>query len=407
MKKTLQGSSLQKKLFHGTRPEIVDNICKENFDWRLSGKNATRYGQGSYFAQNASYSDSYATHKDDFTSRFMFLADVLVGSHVKGDSSMRRPPPKNPSNPTSDLYDSCVDDERKPEIFVVFENDQCYPSYVIEYTAVLRGCGATGGARYRRRYATGIQRSRASASSAATSARASQPSYGSSASSAAVSARASQPSYGSSASSAAVSARASQPSYGSSASSAVVSARASQTSYGSSTSSAVVSARASQPSYGSSASSAVVSARASQTSYGSSTSSAAVSARAPQPSFGSSASIAAVSARASQPSYVSSGVPGSSVYSTSSVGTPSYNTPSSSHTSSPTHQTPRSYGPVSGFSPPSVSASSGAVSGRGPTSSSHTGVDVGQSRIYSRPSTPSSNYPPISTRRDKRKCIVS
>ena len=389
MKKTLQGSSLQKKLFHGTRPEIVDNICKENFDWRLSGKNATRYGQGSYFAQNASYSDSYATHKDDFTSRFMFLADVLVGSHVKGDSSMRRPPPKNPSNPTSDLYDSCVNDERKPKIFVVFENDQCYPSYVIEYTAVLQGYGATGGARYPQRYTTGIQTSRVSSSSAA------------------VSARASQPSFGSSVSSAVVSARASQPSFGSSTSSAVVSARASQPSFGSSVSSAAVSARASQPSFGSSTSSAVVSTRASQTSYGSSTSSAAVSARAPQPSFGSSASIAAVSARASQPSYVSSGVPGSSVYSTSSVGTPSYNTPSSSHTSSPTHQTPRSYGPVSGFSPPSVSASSGAVSGRGPTSSSHTGVDVGQSRIYSRPSTPSSNYPPISTRRDKRKCIVS
>ena len=66
----------------------------------------------------------------------MFLANVLVGSYTKGDSSMRRPPPKDPSNPTSDLFDSCVNDEYKPVIFVVFEMDQCYPSYVIEYVSI-------------------------------------------------------------------------------------------------------------------------------------------------------------------------------------------------------------------------------------------------------------------------------
>ena len=109
MKTKFRGGGLEKKLFHGTRPEIVDNICKENFDWRLYGRNTTVYGQGSYFAQNASYSDSYATDENNFTSRFMFLADVLVGSYVEGDSSMRRPPPKNPYDPTSDLYDSCVE----------------------------------------------------------------------------------------------------------------------------------------------------------------------------------------------------------------------------------------------------------------------------------------------------------
>ena len=296
MEAKFRGGGLEKKLFHGTRPEIVDNICKENFDWRLYGRNATVYGQGSYFAQNASYSDRYATDENNFTSRFMFLADVLVGSYVEGDSSMRRPPPKNPSNPTSDLYDSCVDDERKPKIFVVFDNEQCYPCYVIEYTTLSQVYGAAGGARYPQRYTTGIQTSRASGSSAAVSARASQPSYGSSASSAAASARASRPSYG------------------------------------------------------------------------------------------------------------SSGVSGSSLYSRSPVGTPSYNTPPGANTTSPGHQTPRSYYPVSGFSPPPVGSSSGATPGRGPTSSSHIGADVRQSRSYSRSSTPS---PQPSSREDKPSCIVS
>ena len=123
------------RLFHGTDPHIVEAICKQNFDWRLHGKNATKYGQGSYFALNSSYSDSYA--KEDFnSSKFMFMAKVLVGSYTTGDSGYRRPPPKNPSDPASDLYDSCVDDGSFPTIFVVFDTDQFYPEYIIEYSTV-------------------------------------------------------------------------------------------------------------------------------------------------------------------------------------------------------------------------------------------------------------------------------
>ena len=123
----------EKRLFHGTSPETVEAICKQNFDWRLHGKNATVYGEGSYFALNASYSDAYA--KEDANScRFMFVAKVLVGSYAKGHSSYRRPPQKDPSNPASDLYDSCVDDKSSPTIFVVFDTDQFYPEYIIKYS---------------------------------------------------------------------------------------------------------------------------------------------------------------------------------------------------------------------------------------------------------------------------------
>ena len=123
----------EKRLFHGTSPETVEAICKQNFDWRLHGKNATVYGEGSYFALNASYSDAYA--KEDANScRFMFVAKVLVGSYAMGHSSYRRPPQKDPSNPASDLYDSCVDDKSNPTIFVVFDTDQFYPEYIVKYS---------------------------------------------------------------------------------------------------------------------------------------------------------------------------------------------------------------------------------------------------------------------------------
>ena len=51
----------EKRLFHGTSPDSVEAICKENFDWRLSGTaTGTKYGQGSYFAVKASHSQNYA-----------------------------------------------------------------------------------------------------------------------------------------------------------------------------------------------------------------------------------------------------------------------------------------------------------------------------------------------------------
>ena len=121
----------EKRLFHGTSSSSVEAICKENFDWRLNGKNATVYGQGSYFAVDASYSHGYAK-EDRNGSRFMFLAKVLAGSYTNGESSHLRPPRKQP-NPTSDLYDSCVDHELNPTIFVIFEKNQLYPEYIIQY----------------------------------------------------------------------------------------------------------------------------------------------------------------------------------------------------------------------------------------------------------------------------------
>ena len=109
-----------------TSPENVEAICKQNFDWRLHGK-------GSYSALNSSYSDNYAK-EDSRGSKFVFVAKVLVGSYTTGQSSYRRPPSKEPSNPASDLYDSCVNDMSCPTIFVIFDTDQFYPEYIIKYS---------------------------------------------------------------------------------------------------------------------------------------------------------------------------------------------------------------------------------------------------------------------------------
>ncbi|XP_022810083.1 TCDD-inducible poly [ADP-ribose] polymerase-like isoform X2 [Stylophora pistillata] len=122
----------EKLLFHGTTSDVVDAICTQNFDPGMCGKNGTQYGHGCYFAVDASYSNNYSITARERT-RYMFLAKVLTGEFKRGEQSFYRPPLKDPSNPAGDVYDSCVDDENQPKIFLIFNDEQCYPLYLIKY----------------------------------------------------------------------------------------------------------------------------------------------------------------------------------------------------------------------------------------------------------------------------------
>ncbi|KAM8891772.1 protein mono-ADP-ribosyltransferase PARP12 isoform 2-T3 [Spinachia spinachia] len=120
----------EKYLFHGTDESLIEAICEQNFDWRMCGVHGTAYGKGSYFARDASRSDTYVQVKSG-RNRMMFVALVLVGEHTKGSSSFVRPPPRG--NGTT-LYDSCVDRQTDPSIYVVFEKQQIYPEYLVHYS---------------------------------------------------------------------------------------------------------------------------------------------------------------------------------------------------------------------------------------------------------------------------------
>ncbi|XP_012730277.2 protein mono-ADP-ribosyltransferase TIPARP [Fundulus heteroclitus] len=125
----------ERHLFHGTSADVVEGICKHNFDPRVCGKHATMFGQGSYFARRAFYSHNFSKRSPKGV-HCMFLAKVLTGRFTVGNSSMRRPPPINPRDPSSDLYDSCVDNWMDPQIYVIFNDDQSYPYFIIHYEEV-------------------------------------------------------------------------------------------------------------------------------------------------------------------------------------------------------------------------------------------------------------------------------
>ncbi|NXP35528.1 PAR12 polymerase, partial [Leiothrix lutea] len=130
MKKENGGKEVQEKLlFHGTDLFSMKTICTQNFDWRICGSHGTNYGKGSYFARDACYAHAYCQGTPQ--GYLMFVARVLVGDYVKGNAAYVRPPEKSADKLC--LYDSCVDDEFSPSLFVVFEKHQIYPEYIIEY----------------------------------------------------------------------------------------------------------------------------------------------------------------------------------------------------------------------------------------------------------------------------------
>ncbi|NXU15468.1 PAR12 polymerase, partial [Pardalotus punctatus] len=130
MKRENGGKEVQEKLlFHGTDIISMKMVCTQNFDWRICGSNGINYGKGIYFARDACYSHAYCQAREK--GRLMFVARVLVGDYVKGNAAYVRPPRKCADGLW--FYDSCVDDELNPSVFVVFEKHQIYPEYIIEY----------------------------------------------------------------------------------------------------------------------------------------------------------------------------------------------------------------------------------------------------------------------------------
>uniref|UniRef100_A0A3B5QMA6 Poly [ADP-ribose] polymerase n=1 Tax=Xiphophorus maculatus TaxID=8083 RepID=A0A3B5QMA6_XIPMA len=119
---------LERHLFHGTRKVASESICLHGFDPRVAGLNGHSHGFGSYFATNALMSHEYTEANESDEVGYMFLAKVLVGRVCLGKHYYRRPP-----NTKVSLYDACVDNKQSPRMFIVFDNCQCYPYYLIKY----------------------------------------------------------------------------------------------------------------------------------------------------------------------------------------------------------------------------------------------------------------------------------
>ncbi|XP_048244612.1 protein mono-ADP-ribosyltransferase PARP14-like isoform X2 [Haliotis rufescens] len=132
LEKQNPGHNNEKVLWHGTSMDGVPFIAKNGFNRSYCGKNATAYGKGVYFAVDASYSDmdQYAV-PDGQGHKQMFLARVLTGMYCKGAEQMKVPPTRDSKNQI--LYDSVVNKVDDPGMFIIFNDTQAYPEYLITY----------------------------------------------------------------------------------------------------------------------------------------------------------------------------------------------------------------------------------------------------------------------------------
>ncbi|KAL3863199.1 hypothetical protein ACJMK2_004965 [Sinanodonta woodiana] len=126
------GQTNEMDLWHGTAGQAVDSINVHGFNRSFCGKNATKYGEGVYFAKESYYSarDLYSP-PDAAGNKKMYLTKVLTGKYALGKEKMRVPPPLVVGRP--ELHDSVVDDINTPFIFVIFHDTQAYPKYLITF----------------------------------------------------------------------------------------------------------------------------------------------------------------------------------------------------------------------------------------------------------------------------------
>ncbi|XP_058695342.1 protein mono-ADP-ribosyltransferase PARP14-like isoform X1 [Poecile atricapillus] len=134
MDKKNGGRNNERLLFHGTSQESLNFINNYGFNRSYAGMHAANFGNGTYFAVNASYSAHDLYSKPDVNGRkYMYLARVLVGEYSLGRKGSITPAQKNMSN-SVDLFDSSTDNVRQPSMFIIFNDIQAYPEYLITFT---------------------------------------------------------------------------------------------------------------------------------------------------------------------------------------------------------------------------------------------------------------------------------
>ena len=134
-----KGRVNEKELFHGTRsndPKLIYN-GENGFDARLS--NEGYWGRANYFAEKASYSDSYAYQNKNY--REIFLVKVLTGDSAECPPNRKLSlPPEKKIEITGTLkfektrYDSVTGTTGGCRVYMTYENNKAYPAYLIQYT---------------------------------------------------------------------------------------------------------------------------------------------------------------------------------------------------------------------------------------------------------------------------------
>ena len=121
-------------LWHGSKNTDPLTLV-DNYSSALSTQFAEKgmWGNGIYFAENASYSNSYAFKKTFSNTKYLLLCKVFVGDAIElmPDSNLRMPPFKDEAKKIR--YDSVKGVTGGSVIYAIYGDDRNYPFYVVEY----------------------------------------------------------------------------------------------------------------------------------------------------------------------------------------------------------------------------------------------------------------------------------
>ncbi|XP_052771707.1 protein mono-ADP-ribosyltransferase PARP14-like [Mya arenaria] len=129
---------LERELWHGTNEAAMDSIICHGFNRSYAGDNAGKpwYGQGVYFASDASYSArSWMTGAGVGKKGYVFLVKALTGHLCPGKPGMRVLEPVDKAKDPLVLYDCAVDKLANPMEFVIFSDTQAYPAYILTFSS--------------------------------------------------------------------------------------------------------------------------------------------------------------------------------------------------------------------------------------------------------------------------------
>jgi len=126
-------------MFHGTSAQAAESIATRDFRVSFAGTNAgTLYGRGVYFAENASKSDEY-TRPAKEGLRYMLLCRTVLGRTYYSDTKETDPRACEDAC-CRGRFHSVLGDRRKCRgtfrEFVVFDEEQVYPNYILAYRRV-------------------------------------------------------------------------------------------------------------------------------------------------------------------------------------------------------------------------------------------------------------------------------
>ena len=126
------GSQVRNWLFHGCGPDVVDKILQQGFNPEFLWEERDFIWKRAYFARDASYSTYPLYSPPDAQGwQTIFAVRCVVGEWSQGVRDGLTPGVRDDSKNL--LYDTTVDDMKRPSIFVTYHDAQAYPEYRIRF----------------------------------------------------------------------------------------------------------------------------------------------------------------------------------------------------------------------------------------------------------------------------------